>query len=170
MKLSAKEVTVYALLGALLFLQQVVLSFLPNISLTTPLILVYTLVFGRRALYIIYMFVILEGAVFGFGLWFFGYLYIWLVPFGLALIFRRQQSPLFWAILAGGFGLCFGLLYAPVYGIVGGLSAAIASWISGIPFDLVHMVGDFFTTLLVLKPFSRILTGLNDGLERPVPR
>ena len=44
------------------------LSFLPNVELVTLLIMLYTLYFGRKIIYVIPFFVLIEGIVWGFGI------------------------------------------------------------------------------------------------------
>ena len=65
--MKVRDLVIQALLGAILFAVQVALSPLPNIELVSILCLVYTLTFGVRALGAIYVFVLLEGLLYGFG-------------------------------------------------------------------------------------------------------
>lgn len=154
------ELTVFALLGALMFGAKMALAVIPNVEPVSLLILVYAAVFGRKALYPLYVYVMLEFLIWGFGLWNINYLYVWLVLLVLALIFRGMESPWGWAILSGAFGLAFGLLCAPVYCISGGWAFGLSWWISGIPFDAVHCVGNFLSTLVLRKPLVRVLSAM----------
>ena len=74
-KLSVRELVLLALLGALMFGSKVVLSAIPNVHLNALFILLAVLLFGRRALYSVFVYVLLEGLVYGFGIWFISYLY-----------------------------------------------------------------------------------------------
>jgi energy-coupling factor transport system substrate-specific component len=154
------ELIVLSLLGALTYGAKMAMAALPNIEPVTLLILVYTLVFGKKALYPIYIYVLLEVFTWGLGLWNLNYFYIWLVPFFLALAFRKMESPWGWAILSGAYGLSFGLLCAPVYAVTGGFYFAVSWWISGIPFDVLHCVGNFGIALVLVKPLRKVLDGL----------
>ena len=58
-----------------------------------------------------------------------------------------------WAIVDGGFGLCFGALFAIPY-IFFSPAYAFSYWISGIPFDIVHCAGNFMIALLLFKPLD----------------
>ncbi len=71
------ELILMGMLTGILFMGQVLLAFLPNVEIVTFLILLYTLVFGRKVFIMIYTFVLLEGIFYGFGLWWINYLYIW---------------------------------------------------------------------------------------------
>ncbi|MCM1334623.1 MAG: hypothetical protein NC084_10075 [Bacteroides sp.] len=151
-ELRPSRVVLYALMAAILFVAQVSLAFLPNIELVTLLIIVFTLFTGKKVFYIIYAFVLLEGAVYGFGLWWVSYLYIWLIPAGAALLMKKLKNPLGWAVFAGAYGLCYGALCGIPYLFIGGFSAFFAYWVSGIPFDVTHCIGNFIVTLLLFKP------------------
>ena len=76
------------------------MGFLPNIELVTLLFILYTLAFGKKVFLMIYVFVLLEGIFYGFGLWWLNYTYIWTVQALVTLVFRKQTSPLFWSVLS----------------------------------------------------------------------
>lgn len=124
------------ILSALLIIGQVALGFLPNIEVVTLLVIAYTLVFGKKVFFIIYIFVLVEGLIYGFGLWWINYLYVWSVQAAVTLFFRKQKSVLFWSILSGFFGITFGALCALPYFAIGGPQAAFAYWISGLAYDI----------------------------------
>lgn len=159
--LSARELVLYALLAAVMYAGKMALAFLPNIEPVSTLVIVYTLVFGRKALWPIYGYVALEWVTWGISAWSFNYLYVWLLLFLVTRALRHMESPLNWAVLSGGFGLCFGLLCAPVYGLIGGWGYAVSWWLSGIPYDLLHCAGNFALTLVLYKPCLRVLGELN---------
>ena len=74
-RLSPRPLVVTALLAAILLLAQISLSFLPNIELVTLLLLCYTAVFPlRQVLGAVLVFDLLEGILYGFGLWWVMYL------------------------------------------------------------------------------------------------
>ncbi len=156
------ELVVLALLGALMFAAKMALAALPNIEPVSLLVIVYTVVYGKKALYPIYVYVMLEILFWGLGRWNLNYLYVWLVLFFLATAFRKMQSPWGWAILSGAYGLNFGLLCTPVYWITGGWAFGLSWWISGIPWDVVHCVGNFVIALMLVRPLSVGLTRIRD--------
>lgn len=159
-KLTIKDIAVLAILAALLFVVQVGLGFLPNIELVSLLIIIYTLVWGRQTLYIIYVFAVLEGLFYGFGIWWINYLYVWTILYLVVSILIKNKSLIMWAIISGSFGLSFGLLCAIPYTVAGGLGAGIAWWAAGIPYDIVHGIGNFLAVLLLFRPVYYILDKL----------
>ena len=68
-KPSVKELCILALMGALMFALQVAMASLPNIHLTALLIILTACSFGWRSLYSVFLFVLLEGLMYGFGIW-----------------------------------------------------------------------------------------------------
>ena len=159
--------TLALLLAALMTVLQVVMAPLPNIEPVSLLILVYTLVYGGQVFYIVYTFVLLEGLLFGFHLWWVTYLYIWTLWAAVVLLLRRgrEKPPLMWAAASGAFGLSFGALDALPY-LAGGLMAAFSRWVSGIPFDVLHCLGNFFLALALERPLYRLLAGARNRIER----
>lgn len=152
-------------LGALLVVMQVALSFLPNIELVSVLLIVYTRVYGWKVFYPLYIFVALEGLLYGFSTWFMHYLYVWAVLVLVVLALRRNRNRWLWVLVNTAFGLSFGGLCALTYFFLGGATAVAAYWVAGIPFDLLHMGGNFLTTLLLCEPLTNLLTKLKQMKE-----
>ena len=68
-RLALVRIAVFAMLGTIMFLSKQVLEFLPNVELVSTLTMVYTLVYRRQALIPIFLFILMEGVLWGFGLW-----------------------------------------------------------------------------------------------------
>ena len=158
--LRLRELLLFALLGALTFGAKVVMMGLPNIEPVSLLILIYGAVFGRRSLYAVYTYVMLEVILFGVNLWTINYLYVWAILALLGWLLRGVDSAWLWGLVSGCFGLLFGLLCTPVYLVTGGLAFAVSWWISGIPFDLIHGAGNFVMALVLFQPLRRTLERL----------
>lgn len=151
------------LLGAILFVGQLAMSPLPNIEPVTTLIIIYTPVYKKKAFFSIYVFVLLEGLLFGFGIWWISYLYIWSIFAVIALSLQKLKSAILWAVVSGLFGLMFGALCAIPYLISGGMGAAFAYWSAGIPYDILHCGGNFALTLILYTPLTRLLKKLQQA-------
>ena len=155
--LTAGELTLFSLLAALMVALQVALMALPNVELVSLLTVLYTRRYEKKALIILYVFVLAEGLIYGFGLWFVNYLYVWTVLWGLTLLFRRMEDLVGWVILLGAYGLGFGLLCAIPYVFIGGPGYAVSYFISGIPFDLTHGLANAVLAAILLRPLERIM-------------
>ena len=80
------------------------------------------------------------------------------------MLFRKNDSALFWAVIAGAFGLCFGLLmYLEWFAINGGWEAFFAMWVAGIPYDVTHCIGNFIFTLVLYRPLHTVMEKLLSG-------
>ena len=151
------QIVTMGLLAAILLIGQVGMAFLPNIEPVSTLIILYTLIHKKHTFYIIYTFVLLEGILYGFGVWWVSYLYIWSILALITLTLQKIDSALLWAVISGAFGLSFGALTAIPYLISGGPGAAFAYWTNGIPYDILHCCGNFVLTLILYKPLLPIL-------------
>lgn len=145
---------------AVIEVSKAALGFLPNIELTSFWIILFTLFFGWRILLVVPAFILIEGAAYGFGLWWVMYLYAWPLLVLTVWLFRVQESVWFWSILSAVFGLLFGFLCAVPYvvmgaidgGLTGGLTAGFAWWVAGIPWDMAHGVGNFVLMQVLYRP------------------
>ena len=156
--ISGREIAMLAAAGALLYGIQVVLAALPNIEGVTLLIILFSLVFGRRVLWSVAMFIMLEGLTYGFGLWWFFYLYVWPLLTIFVLLLKRfiGESLFGWAVFSAAFGLLFGFFYALQFLFYGGFPEMLATWIAGFPFDISHCIGNFLLCIALFKPLLHV--------------
>ncbi len=157
MKMKAIDIVISAVLAAIMLVCQVVLAFLPNIEVVSILIIVGALVFERRMLISIYVFALLEGLIYGFGIWWINYLYVWTILYIITRLFKKNSSVIFWAIVSAIFGLFFGMLCSIPYAVAGGIAAGIANWVAGIMFDVTHCVGNLVVALVLFYPLRRVM-------------
>ena len=165
-KLTLRETVLFGVLGALTFAAKYAMSALPNIEPVSLMVMLYAVIFGWKALYPVYLYVTMEILVYGLGLWNINYLYIWTILLVLALLLRKMESPLGWAMLSAGFGLAFGALCGIVDIFVGGFSYALTKWVSGIYFDILHCAGNFAMALLLFAPLRKLLTNLYGKMKQ----
>lgn len=156
-KLTPQGMAVLAMLGALTFALKVAMMGLPNIHPVALFIIAGTLYYGWRMMYAVLVYVMLEGLVYGFGIWWISYLYIWPLLVCVTMLFRNAGGRLFWAVTAAIFGLCFGTLCAIPYLITGGWTAAFSYWVNGIPFDLLHCAGNFAMVFVLLPTLLKAI-------------
>lgn len=158
--MKTRDLVVVAMMSAMLFVVQVALSFVPNIELVTLLIIIYTLVIGRKTIFAIYVFALLEGLFYGFGIWWIMYLYIWTVLYFIVRTLRKQEEVLVWSLVGGFFGLLFGTLCSIPYFFIGGIGAGVVWWGAGLPYDILHGVGNFVVILVLFKPIYKVVEKL----------
>ena len=163
-RVSLAELALFGMLGAATFGMKVVMAGLPNIEPVSLMVMLFAVTFGVKALYPVYIYVLLEYLLYGFSLWSVNYLYIWAVLAVAAWLMRRMEHPLGWALLSGGFGLLFCALCAPADVFVGGIGYAVGRWTSGIPFDLLHGAGNFAIALVLFVPMRHRMERLYRNL------
>ena len=154
--LTVRETVVFAMLGSIMFASKLLMEILPNIHLVGVLTLTYTLVYRKKALIPIYIFVVINGIYAGFSLWWFPYTYIWTLLWGIAMLLpknmRRSHARIVYPLLCAIHGLCYGILYSPAQALMYGMSfeATLAWVISGLPFDVIHAASNFAFGFLIL--------------------
>ncbi len=160
MKLNIKEIAVFGMLGALMYISKMVMEFLPNMHLVGVLIMAYTLVYRKKALYPIYVFVLLTGLLNGFNTWWIPYLYIWTILWGATMLLPRNMpkklAPIVYMVVCAAHGFLYGTLYAPAQALFFGLDwEGTITWIiAGLPYDAIHGVSNFVAGALVLPIVS----------------
>ena len=162
MKLTIREIAILGMLGAIMYASKFIMQLLPNIHLLGVFVVAFTIVYRKKALYPIYVYVVLDGIFNGFATWWIPYLYIWTVLWGAVMLLPDQMppkiQPLVYMIVCAMHGLLFGILYAPAQAILFGLSfKGLISWIiAGFPFDFIHGISNFFCGILII-PIVKVL-------------
>lgn len=164
-KLTARDIALVGVMVAIIEVCKVAMSYLPNIELTSFWVILFTLFFGWKVVFVVPVFILIEGCMYGFGMWWVMYLYAWPLLAFIAYKNRKQESVWFWSILSGVFGLFFGFLCAIPYFVIGfvdggfmsGLYAGFTWWVAGIPFDIPHAIGNFVLMLVLYKPVRKVM-------------
>jgi hypothetical protein len=166
-KLTIREMAVFAMLGALMYASKMIMEVAPNVHLLGVFTIAFTVVYRKKALYPIYTYVLLNGIFCGFATWWIPYLYLWAVLWGATMLLPKRIPekirPLVYMLLCAAHGFLFGTLYAPAQALLYGLSfQKMVAWIiSGLPWDFVHGVSNFFCGILIV-PVIKILTFLEN--------
>lgn len=160
MKLTTREMTLFAMLGALMLASKVIMEVLPNVHLLSVFTIAFTVVYRKKALYPIYTFVLLNGLLYGFSTWWIPYLYLWTVLWGVVMLLPdkmpKKIKPVVYMLVCSAHGFLFGTLYAPAQAILYGLDVkGMIAWIiAGLPWDCIHGVSNFFCGMLIMPIVS----------------
>ena len=163
--LSIRDMAVFGMLGALMFVTKVIMEAIPNIHLLGLFIMVFTLTYRVRALIPIYIYVFLNGIIEGFSYWWITYLYVWTILWGVTMLLPRNMPvwlcSIVYPLVCTLHGLSFGVLYAPVQALMFGYTLEETMlWIAGgLTFDVLHAIGNFAAGLFIL-PLHRALEKL----------
>ena len=168
MKLTIRETAIFAMLGSVMYASKMVMEILPNVHLLGVFTIAYTIVYRKKALYPIYIYVLLNGIFSGFATWWIPYLYIWTILWGVTMLLPKNMPknicPIVYMIVCALHGFLFGTLYAPAQAILYGLNfqGMIAWIIAGLPWDFVHGVSNFFCGILIV-PIIIVLRRLENN-------
>lgn len=160
MKLTVKELCTFSMLGALMYASKLIMELVPNVHLLGVFTIAFTVVYRKKALYPIYVYVLLNGIFSGFATWWIPYLYLWTVLWGITMLLPKKMpkkiQPLVYMVVCSLHGFLFGTLYAPAQALLFGLSfdGMIAWIIAGLPWDCIHGVSNFFCGLLIMPIIS----------------
>ena len=162
-----RHLVLFSMFGAMMTISDQLMNALPNVHLIGMFTMVLTLVYRKKALIPIYLFVVLDGLVEGFypSTWIM-YSYIWLVLWAWTMLIPKKMPDkiraVLYPILCALHGLAFGVLTTPVTLF---MHYPQSMWnmanfwklvLTGIAFDTNHIIGNFFAGLLIL-PLSKLL-------------
>ena len=162
MKLNVKEIVVFGMLGGLMYASKAIMEVLPNIHILGVLTIAFTIVYRKKALYPIYVYVFLNGLFAGFNMWWIPYLYVWTLLWGTVMLLPenmpKRVAPIVYMCVCAVHGFLFGILYAPAQALMFGLNfEQTVAWIAaGLPWDAIHGVSNFFCGILII-PIVRLL-------------
>ncbi|MDE6915509.1 MAG: hypothetical protein K2P39_01755 [Lachnospiraceae bacterium] len=160
MRPTTREIVVFAMLGAVMYASKLIMEFAPNIHLIGVFTIAFTVVYRKKALYPIYIYILLTGIFNGFSTWWLPYLYIWAVLWGAVMILPanipKKVLPAVYMLVCAAHGFLYGTLYAPAQALLYGLSFnKMLAWIiAGLPYDCIHGVSNFFCGMLILPVIS----------------
>ncbi len=163
--LTVRDMVLFALFGSVMY-ALVQIKAIPNFHPLALFIAALTVVYRFKALIPLYVYVMLEGFMSGFGIWWWPYLYIWTILWLFIMLIPKKIHEAVAAVLisvaSALFGMGFGTFYSPFqcYVFLKGNWHMTWLWIlNGLPFDGMHAVGNFASSLLVI-PFVRLLCRL----------
>lgn len=156
MKLTVREMAVFSMLGALMFASKMLMEVAPNIHLLGVFTIAFTVVYRAKALYPIYIYVLINGLFAGFATWWIPYLYVWTVLWGITMLLPKKMpkpvAVVVYSVVNALHGYGFGILYAPAQALLFGLNfKGMLAWIvAGFPFDVIHGTSNLICGLLIV--------------------
>lgn len=170
-KLTIFEMVLFSMFASMMFISKIVMEFLPNIHLLGMFVMLLTVVYRKKALIPIYLFVLLQGIYGGFAVWWFPYLYVWTVLWAVTMLLPQNMNKkvcmIVYPLVCCLHGLCFGILYAPIQAMVFGFTfkQTVAWVVAGFPFDITHAVGNLVLGTLVY-PLSILIVRLSKKINK----
>lgn len=158
--MTTKELTRMAMVTAAMVVGRFIFSGIPNIQPMTALVILYTLVFGRKeGLLVALMSLVISNLYLGLGPWTFGQLVGYTgIVLGTALAsgLPENRQIIGIAVYAGLAGLLYGMILSFVHAVFFGLQIFLPYYIAGIPFDVAHAVGNVGFIIMFYPVFVRL--------------
>lgn len=159
-----KEITLLAACIAILFVQEQLLTFIPNFQFTTVLIIIYSRVLKfRKTSVIVFAHVLLDNIYMGsigmpnivipmFIAWM-------LVPIIMNTFLRNTENIVILAIFGYLYGHIYGLTYVPFQAWF--LQIDISKYIlADIPFEIIMGISNLLTIIWLYKPLKKTIEAL----------
>ncbi len=159
-KLTIKEICLIAILSTILFIQEQLLTFIPNVQFTFLLLILFSRKFEfYKTTIIVIIHVLLDNIVMGsLSIVFtpFMFLGLFLIPLLMNTLFKKINNPIFLALIS----ILFSLLYCWIFIIPNYLFYKInplAYLISDVPFEIIFAFWNFFSILILYAPCKKVL-------------
>jgi len=160
--METKKMLMISLSIAILFTQEQLLMFLPNIQLTVLLIILFTSVYTfKESIIMVTAYVLLDSLFMGgFNVFYMvPMLLAWyLIPLSYHTLLRKTKSELKLALFALIFGFIYGWMFIPFNMIQTGIPNFVPYLIADIPFELIMATTGFLTVLWIYQPLYKVLT------------
>ena len=165
--INTSELVIFSMYGAIMFLSAQI-DIIPNVHPVSVFIAVFTVVYRKKALIPLYVYIFLEGLFGGFGIyWWPMYLYVWLPVWAFTMLIRKGTkeylAAIFITVICAVHGILFGTLCAPYSCLVmykdKFLDALIPYIAYGFPFDVTHCIGNIAQSALAI-PLIRLICKL----------
>lgn len=163
MNLKAKELILFSYLSAIILILKEVLSFIPNVELVSFFIIIYSLIYKYKTIYITVIYLFLVSIINGFNLWTIPYALTWIFICLLSVLLSNKLTKKY--ILLSFYSAILGLLFSIFYTITNliffGANTAFYYFLSSLPFDLIHMISNFFIMFYIGKFAYNLILKLN---------
>ncbi len=162
--METKKMLMISLSIAILFTQEQLLMFLPNIQLTVLLIIVFTSVYTfKESIILITAYVLLDSLFMGgFNIFYMvPMLLAWyLIPISYHTFLRKTNNELKLGLFALLFGFVYGWMFIPFNMLQTGINNFLPYLIADIPFELIMATTGFLTVFWLYKPLYDVLNEL----------
>jgi energy-coupling factor transport system substrate-specific component len=165
-----RNMTLIAICAAILFVQQIALSFLPNIQFTTLLVIIYTKVLGfKKTSMIVVVHVLAIGFFSPTGtlnpIYLPAMLIGWLlIPILLSTVFKKMNQAFSLSLFALVFGFVYGWIFIP-FSVFFLNVPFLEYFLMDLPFEIIMAVNNFITVLWLYDILKKVLVQLKQNYD-----
>lgn len=154
--ISTRRLTTIAMLSCLSFVGRMAFSFLPNMQPTTVIIIIITMYFGLTdGLLVATLSMLMSNVYLGMGVWTIAQIASYsVIVIAVGLLVKLNLPYRYFGAVSFTSGLLYGLIISLVQAPFFGWVSFIPYYISGIPYDFSHAVGNLLF-FIVLHPVLR---------------
>ncbi len=161
-KSTLKDMTIIVVLASILFVQQIALSFIPNVSFSVLLVVLYTKILGfKKTSLIIIIHVMAVNLLSPMGpvvptlipAMFIAWM---LIPILLTTVLKRLESAVWLSIFGLAFGFIYGWVYIPfTVWFIGTPFLPYLIW--DIPFEIIMGISNMISILWLYDPLKKAM-------------
>lgn len=160
LKLSVKDIAIIGLFVAISSITRIGMSYLPNIQISTVLIILITANYGLKyGLLVAILTPLTSNMILGQGIWTLWQMISWSLVSIVVFPFRNFKDDIYMmgliSLICGYiFGLSISIQSCITYGMMG--NKFIIYYLSGLSFDTLHAIGNMISCIVILKKFNFI--------------
>lgn len=157
-----RAIVIIAMLTALSVVSRVYLAFLPNVTLTTDILIITTLLMGiKYGIVNAVLTMVVSNMILGMGIWTIPQIISMMVIViitGLCIRPFMEKLPLWiMALFAGSMGLLYGFIISLIQAPFFGFQYFFSYYFAGLPFDLMHAGGNLLFYYLLAPTLIPLL-------------
>ena len=114
MKLKLKDIIILSLIAALMTVSDFAMEALPNVHLVGVFTVIATAVYRKYALLSICVYVLIQGVIGGFNLWWIPYLYVWTILWGAVMLVPKKIPDKYKYMICVGLCALHGFLFGVI--------------------------------------------------------
>lgn len=159
--LSIRDIAIIGLLVAISSITRIGMSYLPNIQISTALIILITLNYGLKyGLLVAILTPLTSNMILGQGLWTIWQMISWSIISIISISFKRYKNDTcmigILALISGYiFGFTISIQSALTYGLYG--NSFVVYYLTGVGFDTMHSIGNMIFCILMVRRFNLIV-------------
>ena len=168
--METRRMLMVSLAIAIIFTQEQLLMFIPNVQLTVLLIILFVSVFSfKESMIMITAYVFLDSLYMGgFNIFYMVPMLLswYLIPLSYHTFLRQTKNELKLALFAMVFGFVYGWMFIPFNMLQLGIPNFWPYLIADLPFELIMATTGFVTVLWMYKPLYKVLTEVTLASEK----
>lgn len=154
-----RRLMLIAMLSTMAYAGRMMFSFIPNVQPTTTIIILVTIYIGPiDGLLVAIITMLMSNLYLGMGPWTIAQIVAFSsIVFLFHIVKKTSVHIKYYPIIALFSGLFYGFVISLVQAPFFGWEIFFPYWISGIPFDIYHALGNFGFFIILYKPLGNIL-------------